>query len=431
MSAWYDAAMSFTNAARWDVAVIGGGPAGMMAAGRAAEKGARVILLEKNPILGKKLLITGGGRCNILNAEFDTKKLLAKYGEAGKYLASPFSLFAAKEAVEFFESRGLPIKVEHENRAFPITDSAQTVRDTLKGYLEDGSVVIETRSPIAGFITERGAIASARLKDGTFIDARAFVLATGGKSRPETGSTGDGFTWLTELGHTVRTAEAALVPISVHDAWVARAAGVSLADAKITLFQYEQKLKSFRGKVLITHEGLSGPAILNASREIGEYLQYGDVVIDLDIRPESGYDKINTLLQKIFTENPTKKLKNSLQKFAQPALVPILLQMSQMDGEKTCNAVTREERVRLTKLVKHVPVSVKGLLGLEKAVVTSGGVSLDEIDTRFMRSRLIRNLYLAGDVLDVNRPSGGYSLQLAWTTGRIAGENAFLSHENV
>jgi predicted Rossmann fold flavoprotein len=416
---------------RWDVVVIGGGPAGMMAAGRAAEKGASVLLVEKNPILGKKLLITGGGRCNILNAEFETRTLLEKYGEAGKYLASPYASFSSKDAYEFFEGRGLPLKVENEKRAFPITENAQTVRDTLLGYMEDGNVQMEMRSPVTSFVTESGRIASARLKDGTFIDGRAFVLATGGKSRPETGSTGDGFKWLSELGHTVRTADAALVPISVHDAWVKRAAGVALPDAKLTLFQYEKKLKSFRGKVLITHEGLSGPAVLNASREIGEYLQYGDVVIDLDIQPNLGYEKVNALLQKIFKENDTKKLKNSLKELAPSALVPILLQLSLIDGEKTCNAVTREERVRLMKLVKHIPVSVKGLLGLDKAVVTSGGVILDEVDTRFMRSRLIRNLYLAGDVLDVNRPSGGYSLQLAWTTGRIAGEYAYTAHENV
>ena len=426
----YDAEMSLP-AARWDVAVIGGGPAGMMAAGRAAEKGASVILLEKNPILGKKLLITGGGRCNITNAEADTKVLLAKYGEAGKYLASPFAAFSSPEAIAFFESRGMPIKIENEKRAFPITEKAEAVRDTLKGYLEDGGVTVETRSPVVGLVMEQGSIASARLRDGTFIDTRAFVLATGGKSRPETGSTGDGFKWLSELGHTVRTADAALVPISVHDGWVTRAAGTSLADAKVTLFQYEKKLKSFRGKVLITHEGLSGPAILNASREIGEFLQYGDVVIDIDIVPDAGYEKVNALLQKIFKENATKMLKNSLKPIAPPALVPIILQMAQIDGEKTCTAVTRDERVRLMKLVKHIPVSVKGLLGLEKAVVTSGGVTLDEIDTRSMRSRLIRNLSLVGDVLDVNRPSGGYSLQLAWTTGRLAGEYAYTAHENV
>ena len=417
--------MSLGSRQIWDVAVIGGGPAGMMAAGRAAESGARVILLEKNPKLGKKLLITGGGRCNVTNAEFDTKTLLAKYSDAGKYLSSPFAAWGAQESIDFFESKDMPTKVEAEKRAFPVSDRAQSVHDVLTHYMTEGGVIVHTRSPVAGFVSEGKNIVSAKLKDGTLIDAKSFILATGGRSRPETGSTGEAFEWVSDLGHTVSSANAALVPISVHDGWVKRAAGVSLKDAKITLFQYEKKLKSVRGKVLITHEGLSGPTILNLSREIGEFLQYGDVVIDLDLHPDSGYEKVNTLLQEIFKENATKKLKNSLRPIAQPALIPVILQLAQIDGEKTCNAVTREERVRLMKLVKHMPLSVKGLLGLDKAVVTSGGVSLDEIDTRSMRSRLVPNLYLVGDVLDVNRPSGGYSLQLCWTTGRIAGENAY------
>lgn len=416
--------MRLGDQSAWDVAVIGGGPAGMIAAGRAAEGGARVILLEKNPGLGKKLLITGGGRCNVTNAEFDTKALLAKYGEAGKYLASPFAAYSSREAIEFFETRGMPTKIENEKRAFPVSDKAQSVHDVLTGYMKEGGVTVHTKSPVNGFIREGSRIVSAKLKDGTLIDARSFILATGGKSRPETGSTGDGFTWLQELGHTVSSATAALVPISVHDAWVKRAAGVSLKDAKITLFQYEKKVKSVRGKVLITHEGLSGPAILNASREIGEFLQYGDLVIDLDLFPDLGYEKVNTRLQEIFKENATKMLRNSLKGFVQPALIPVVLQLAQIDAEKTCNAVSRDERVRLMKLVKHMPLSVKGLLGLDKAIITSGGVSLDEVDTRSMQSRLISNLYIVGDVLDVNRPSGGYSLQLCWTTGRIAGENA-------
>ncbi|OGG60771.1 hypothetical protein A2765_01500 [Candidatus Kaiserbacteria bacterium RIFCSPHIGHO2_01_FULL_56_24] len=417
--------MSLGGQQVWDVAVIGGGAAGMMAAGRAAEGGARVILLEKNPGLGKKLLITGGGRCNVTNAEFDTKTLLSKYGDAGKYLSSPFAAWSSKDAIGFFESRGMPTKIENEKRAFPVSDTAQSVHNVLTSYMKEGGVTVHTKSPVSGFIREGNSIVSAKLKDGTLIDARSFILATGGKSRPETGSTGDGFVWLQELGHTVSSATAALVPISVHDAWVKRAAGVSLKDAKITLFQYEKKVKSVRGKVLITHEGLSGPAILNASREIGEFLQYGDLVIDLDLFPDLGYEKVNTRLQEIFNENATKMLKNSLKGFLQPVLIPVVLQLALIDAQKTCNAVSRDERVRLMKLVKHVPLSVKGLLGLDKAIITSGGVSLDEVDTRYMQSRLISNLYLVGDVLDVNRPSGGYSLQLCWTTGRIAGESAY------
>lgn len=412
----------------WDVAVIGGGPAGMMAAGRAAEKGARVILLEKNPKLGKKLLITGGGRCNVANAEFDTRALLQKYGDAGKYLSSPFAGWGATESIEFFESRGMPTKIEAEKRVFPESNSARSVHDVLTAYMKEGGVTVSTKSPAVGIVTEKGSIVSVKLKDGTLIDAKSFVLATGGASRPETGSTGDGFEWLRELGHTVRDASAALVPISVHDSWVKRAAGVALRDVKITLFQFEKKEQMARGKILFTHEGLSGPGILNMSKDIGEYLQYGDVSLEIDILPEWGYEKVNTDLQEIFKANATKMLKNSLRTLIPPALVPILLELAKIDSETTCTNILRDERVRLMKLVKHIPLSVKGLLGLEKAVVTSGGVILDEVDTRSMRSRIVPNLFLAGDILDVNRPSGGFSLQLCWTTGHIAGESAYPFH---
>ena len=411
----------------WDVAVVGGGPAGMMAAGRAAEKGARVILIEKNPGLGKKLLITGGGRCNVTNAEFDTKALLAKYGDAGKYLSSPFAAWSSKESIEFFESRTMLVKIENEKRAFPVSDTARSVHDVLVRYMKEGGVSVHTKSPVIGFASEEKQIVGAKLKDGTFVRAKSFILATGGASRPETGSTGEGFEWLRELGHAVSTANAALVPISVYETWVKRAAGVSLKDVKISLFQFGKKEKSAIGKILFTHEGLSGPGILNMSLEIGEFLQYGDLTLEIDLLPASGYEKVNAHLQEIFKTNATKMLKNGLRGFIPPALVPIILELAKIDPEKSCTNVSRDERVRLMKLVKHIPLTVKGLLGLDKAVVTSGGVSLDEVDTRTMRSRLVNNLYLVGDVLDVNRPSGGYSLQLCWTTGRVAGENAYTS----
>jgi predicted Rossmann fold flavoprotein len=408
----------------WDVAVIGGGPAGMMAAGRAAENGVSVILLEKNASLGKKLLQTGGGRCNVTNAEFDNRALLSKYGDSGKYLFSPFSTLNAKDAIAFFESRGMPTKIEAEKRVFPVSDSARSVHDILLRYMEAGKVTIATRSPVKKMLAENGMVRSVTLNDGTEVVARSFVIACGGASRPETGSTGDAFAWLAELGHTVSTASAALVPISVHETWVARVAGVSLKDIKISLFQYGKKQKSLMGKVLFTHEGLSGPGILNLSRDIGELLQYGDLGLEIDLLPDSGYEKVNESLQAILTEHHTKMLRNSLRSLISPALVPVILEIAQIDPEKKCNSVTRDERVRLMKLLKHLPLSVKGLLGLNRAVVTSGGVSLDDIDTKSMRSRLFKNLYLVGDVLDISRPSGGYSLQLCWSTGYVAGEAA-------
>lgn len=406
----------------WDVAIIGGGPAGMMAAGRLAAGGVNVVLLEKNPILGKKLLITGGGRCNVTNAEFDTRKLLAKYGTAGKYLASPFAAWGAKETIDFFERRGVPIKIEAEKRAFPLSNTAQSVHDALTSYLKEGGVTIKTNSPVKNLIERDNKIAAAILKDGTEIHAQAFILATGGKSRPETGSTGEGFVWLKRLGHIVSLSNAALVPISVHDTWIARVAGVSLKDVKVTVLQDGQKQESLIGKILFTHEGLSGPAILNLSRGIGELLHYAPVSLEIDLMPLLGYEKINEKLQELFKRQHVKKLKNALREIVPGAIVDVVLVLAKVNGETFCNSVARADRIRLTKLLKHIPLSVKSLLGLDKAVVTSGGVRLDEVDTKTMRSRLFSNLYLIGDVLDMYRPSGGYSLQICWATAKAAAD---------
>ena len=404
----------------WNVAVIGGGPAGLMAAGHLGNAGLQVILLEKNPILGKKLLITGGGRCNVTNAEFDTRALLAKYGVAGKYLASPFAAWGARETIDFFEERGMPIRVEAEKRAFPVSNRVQSVHDVLVGYMKEGGVTVRIHAQVKRLEKNDNQITAAILRDGTAIRANMFILATGGKSRPETGSTGDGFVWLKRLGHTVSVSNAALVPISVNDAWAKRLAGVSLKDAKVTLFQASEKQESTIGKILFTHEGLSGPAILNLSRSIGELLHYAPVNLEIDLLPQMGYEKINERLQDLFKKEHVKKLKNALRELIPSALVDPVLELARASGDTACNSVTRADRIALTKLLKHIPLSVKGLLGLDKAVVTSGGVSLDEIDTRSFQSRLFPNLYILGDVLDISRPSGGYSLQLCWTSAFVA-----------
>jgi predicted Rossmann fold flavoprotein len=407
----------------WDVVVIGGGPAGMMAAGRAAEKGLKVLLLEKNPTLGKKLLITGGGRCNVANAEFDTRALLGKYGDAGKYLASPFASWSAKESIDFFESRGMPIKVEAEKRAFPTSNTAQSVLDVLIQYLKTSAVTIKTNVSVAKMIADDKKIVAVMLQqDGTRIDGKNFVLATGGKSRPETGSTGDGFTWARELGHIVSTSNAALVPVVVAQTEVRNVAGISLPKVKVTISQDWQRQNSLIGKLLFTHHGLSGPAILNLSREIGELLEYGEVRIDIDLMPETPLDALNTQLQQLIQEQHTKKIKNSLGAVTPFSLGLLLLSRASIDPEKSCATITREERIALMHAIKRLSFTATGLMGLQKAVVTSGGVSLDEIDTKTFRSRRYSNLYIIGDCLDISRPSGGYSLQLCWTSAQVAGD---------
>ena len=409
----------------YDVAVIGGGPAGMIAAGRAAAGGARVVLLEKNAALGAKLLITGGGRSNITNAEFDQHIFLAKFGESAKFLFSPFSRFGVQDTLDFFHAHGMPTKVEAEKRVFPASESSQSVWDALAGYMREGHVTIHTGSQVSGIEIADGLVNGVRLKDGDNIQARSFVLATGGKSHPETGSTGDGFRWLQAIGHTVIAPRPALVPLRVAEPWVALVAGVSFAEAKLTAFQNDRKIfPAQKGKMLFTHVGLSGPLVLNMSRSVAEFLQYGPVVISIDLFPQVNLGELDKQLQVLLDAVHKKQTKNALEGFVLPALVPVLLHLSDVDGERPAHSLTRDERSSLVRLLKDLRVTVTGLLGLDKAIITSGGVDLSEVDCKYMRSRLYPNLYLVGDILNIDRPSGGYSLQLCWTTGFVAGASA-------
>ncbi len=412
---------------QWDTVVIGGGPAGMMAAGRAAELGAKVLLLEKNATLGKKLLITGGGRCNVTNAEPDQRKLLSRFHDADKYLFSPFSQFDNLSTLKFFNERGMETKIEAEQRAFPVSNSAQSVWNILFEYINKSGVTIQSNAEVVEFRKEGSKIISIRLKNSEEISAKNFILATGGMSRPETGSTGDGFKWLREIDHQVREPEASLVPITVKDEWVKLLSGKALSDIKITLFQNNVKQEVQKGKVLFTHFGLSGPTILNMSKDVSELLKYGEVVLSLDLLPGHDYSQLNDALQNLFKEDDKKKIKNALSNLVPSAIVPVVLNRSAVDPNKACNSITREERLTLVKVIKDIRMDVSGLLGEDKAIVTSGGVARDEVDCKAMSSRLYPNLFLVGDILDIDRPSGGYSLQLCWTTGFVAGSSAATS----
>jgi len=412
----------------------------MMAAGRAAEKGANVLLLEKNDSLGKKLLITGGGRCNVTNAEPDTRVLLSKFKGSDQFLFSAFTQHGVPESLDFFHSRNMPTKEEALKRVFPASNTAQSVWDVLVAYLKEGGVTVMSNAEVIGFNkssdktgTDIQSVLLKHSKNGvTEIFGKSFILATGGTSRPETGSTGDGFTWLRELGHTVSEPSTALVPISLKESarggWASKLAGLTLSDVKITLLQNDVKQNVKKGKILFTHVGLSGPTILNMSRDIGELLKYGDVTISLDLAPTHDFSTLNTALQELFKKEHRKQIKNSFgESFGDlipNRLVPIILERSRISPETACNSVTREQRIALMQTIKDLRVNVRGLLGVDKAVVTSGGVALSEIDFKTMRSRLIPNLFVVGDMLDIDRPSGGYSLQLCWTTGWVAGNSA-------
>lgn len=408
----------------WDVVVIGGGPAGMMAAGRSAELGKKVLLIEKNDSLGKKLLITGGGRCNLTNNEPDTRKFLSKFKDSDKFLFSAFSEFSVKETLDFFHKKGMQTKEEALGRVFPLSNSAKSVWDTLLTYLKENKVTILSNSAVVGFEKSEDKIISVLLKDKTKVPAKHFILATGGKSRPETGSTGDGFEWLKEIGHKVVESTASLVPLKTKTEWVKKLQGVSLPEVKITVLQNNEKQNQARGKILFTHFGLSGPTILNLSHDIGELLKYGEVTVVLDILPNFDPGQLNQKLQDIFKEKSNKKFKNTLGDLMPSALVPIIVELSKLNPDKPSNSITREERLSLIELLKNISIEIESLLGVEKAIITSGGVSLDEIDFKTMSSKLYPNLYLVGDILNIDRPSGGYSLQLCWTTGFIAGSNA-------
>lgn len=411
----------------YDVVVIGGGPAGMMAAGRAAERGRSVLLLEKNPGLGKKLLITGGGRCNVTNNKTEVRTMLEKYKGNDQFLFSAFAQFSVADTLAFFHSRGMATKEEREGRVFPVSDSAKSVWDVLVKYMKEGGVKVQTGFEVAGIsIDTKGDAAGCvviRGKNKKEIITKACIVATGGTSRPETGSTGEGFKWLKKLGHTVIENDFALVPVALSDTWTKKLGGVTLSDIKLTTFQNKVKQASMKGKLLFTHFGISGPTVLNMSKEIGELLKYGEVSIEIDLFPTTDLGTLRKKLQELLVVESNKKLKNVLNKLIPASLVSAVLEIANINGETANHSVSTESRKKLVTLLKAIPLHVSGLLGADKAIVSSGGVSLPEVHFKTMQSRLIPNLYLIGDVLNIDRPSGGYSLQLCWTTGFVAGSS--------
>ncbi|HYE23445.1 MAG TPA: aminoacetone oxidase family FAD-binding enzyme [Candidatus Paceibacterota bacterium] len=408
---------------RPDVIVIGGGAAGLMAAGRAAERGKRVLLFEKNERLGKKLRITGGGRCNITNAEEDIKTLLKHYGSAEQFLYSPFSEFGMEDTFTFFESRGLPLMVEARKRAFPKSENAQDVVRTLAAYVERGKVDVRLGTPVRKVVVADGKIAKIVASGGEYV-ADSYIFATGGVSHPETGSTGDGFAWLRELGHSVEDPTPTIVPLKAKDAWIQALVGKTFPQAKITFYTKREKKFSATGNILLTHFGLSGPTILNSAGKVADLLHEGPVTATIDLFPTFNIGELDTKLREHFDANKNKLLKNVAPEFLPPGTTDGLLALVPVDPEKKVHSVTKEERRALVDTFKALPVTISGLMGYDRAVVADGGVRLTEMDMRTMRSLRSPNLFVIGDLLHITRPSGGYSLQLCWTTGYIAGNSA-------
>ncbi|MBI4138453.1 MAG: NAD(P)/FAD-dependent oxidoreductase [Candidatus Wildermuthbacteria bacterium] len=408
----------------FDVIVVGGGASGMMAAGRAGERGKRVLLLEKNRELGKKLKITGGGRCNITSAEFNAKELLARYGKAEPFLHSPFSQFGVKNTFSFFESKGLPLVVQENKRAFPKTEKALDVFRALERYLSKNHIAIQTGARVSQILTKDKTV-SGVLANGKEYGCSSVILASGGMSHPETGSTGDGFAMLKNLGHSVQTPTPSIVPLTVQDPWVKRLAGISLPLARISFFLNGKKIFSKTGEILFTHFGLSGPCVLNSAQKVGDMLHEGEVTAAIDPYPNVSWQTLEKQILNAFQTNPNKTVVNALKKILPQGTARVFSFLVQgVTGKEKSNSVTREQRDRIAHALKNLTATVTGLMGLDKAVVVDGGVDLKEIDTKTMQSKLCANLFVTGDLLHINRPSGGYSLQLCWTTGYVAGNNA-------
>jgi predicted Rossmann fold flavoprotein len=408
----------------YDVIVIGGGASGMMAAGRAAERGRRVLLLEKNGQVGKKLSITGGGRCNITNAEEDEQKLLDHYGPAKPFLHSPFSQFGVRDTFSFFESRGLPLVEQAHRRVFPKSERAVDVTRALMDYLGTGGVEIRTNAAVDRINVLDGVI-TAVVVDGHPISASAYVLATGGASHPETGSTGDGFAWLSMLGHRVKEPTPTIVPLAVADEWVKQLAGKVLPDVRIGFSVDGARKLVLKGNVLCTHFGLSGPRILNAAVHVADMLHEGVVTALIDVYPDEDIGTLDRRIMGVFDANKNKSLKNTWNDIAPPGTGSALMSLlGGIDMETKVHSITKEQRRQIVNLLKGLPVTITGLMGYDRAVIADGGLALEEVDMRTMRSLRYANLFVTGDLLHISRPSGGYSLQLCWTTGYVAGNNA-------
>jgi len=407
---------------KYDLLVIGGGPSGMMAAGVAAEDGKKVLLIEKNAELGKKLKITGGGRCNITNATYDVRKFLSKFGKSEQFLYSTFSQFGVQDTFDFFESRHLPLVTEARDRVFPKSQSALDVFRVMEKYIKHKNITVVKNNPVIKINKSGDKITSVKTKDGVY-SARNYIIATGGASHTETGSTGDGFKWLKDIGHTVNKPSPNIVPLKIKERWVKNLSGASLSFMKINFYVNDKKAFSETGKILFTHFGISGPLILNSAHKVADLLHEGTVTAKIDCYPDTDIASVEKNILNAFDKNKNKSFKNIVPEIVPAGLSDTLLKFNIIaDVSTKVHSISKEDRKKIAELLKSMPMTIEGLMGMDRAVVSDGGVPLSEVDTKTMKSKLFSNLYLAGDILHINRPSGGYSLQLCWTTGYVAGQ---------
>lgn len=405
-----------------DVIVIGGGASGMMAAIIAARDGKEVLILEKNKVLGNKLSITGGGRCNITNTNPDEKKMLSNYGEYAKYLHSAFSVFGVKDTILFFNSIGINIITEARHRAFPSTQSAKDVTAALRKEIKKLGIKVRTGTIVIDIKIKSGKITEIITKDETYT-AKSFILSTGGMSHPETGSTGDGFNFLKSFGHEVYDPKPSIVPLRTKEKWSHNLSGMSVENAKIIFYTDGKKSFLKQGKILFTHFGLSGPMILNLSTKVSDLIHSGTVTAKINFFPELSEGELDKKILKLFDKNKNKDIKNIIGELIQDKIGLELLEKVGVDIKTKVHSITKENRKNFRIFLQEAPITIDGLMGYDRAVIADGGINMKEIDTKTMLSNKIKNLFITGDLLNINRPSGGFSLQLCWTTGYIAGKN--------
>lgn len=409
--------------AKYDVAVIGAGPAGIMAAIRSGELKKNAILIEKNDSIGKKILITGKGRCNITNsARLDT--FIEKFGFAGKALRTAFSRFSNEDLMDFFKSRGLELKTERQGRVFPASDNARSVIDVLEECLKDNKVEIRYKTRVrsikkidGGFILE--------IDNGPGIAAGKVILATGGASYKDTGSTGEGFHIAKGLGHAVTPLIPGLVPLKTKEEWAKDLKGLTLKNISVVFTAGKKRISSEVGELLFTHFGVSGPLILDLSASIVPMIEeHKEVSLSIDLKPGIKSDEMEDKLLRDLKELGGKDIKNVLADMMPYALVGVILKLTGINGNKKASQIGKAERRSLAGILKALPLTITGALPLEEAMVTTGGVSIKDIDPRTMESRVVPGLYFAGEILEGGAPSGGYNLQQAFSTGYLAGECA-------
>ncbi len=406
------------------VIVIGAGAAGLMAAGHAAAAGAEVTVLEKNDVPGKKLLITGKGRCNITNTA-ELQEFIKQIPGNGQFLYSALNQFDNNNLIRFFNGLGLSTKVERGGRVFPVSDRSRDVVDTLVNFCLAHGVEFIYSAPVEEILTENGHVAGVRLKNGREYEGGAVILATGGSSYPATGSTGEGYRMAEKLGHTVTALKPALVPLETAEEWVRDLQGLSLKNVEATAYSQDRKIAGDFGEMLFTHFGVSGPIILTISRSIAGPLEKGrEVSITIDLKPALSPEQLDSRVQRDFAKFAKKQFCNSLNDLFPRSLIPVMVSLSGIPGDKPVHQVTREERQRLVSLTKSLTVTVTKLRPLNEAIVTSGGISVKEINPRTMESKIVKGLYPAGEVVDVDGFTGGFNLQAAFSMGYVAGTSA-------